>query len=354
MQFPTRPQIPNPYQIAGHAVQQVGGQVQEYGKDRDELADRFRLMMEKRAQAEIENRRYEEKAAMEKADADRKAKDYEAKAKRDADRQKFFARKPGAEGASAYTVPELQNALATGLIDAAEMKALQPREPDRFAAGGGYYEMGPDGSPRQLVAPPPREEKPPRGQVVQDANGNFVVVDPTTGTSAPVTGADGKPVAGKGPTTLTGKQLENAKGKLLAIQVLRKQLANLQKAFDETKGLQAGPLTGKLPTPDNRKFEAAKAALYTTVRQLSRTPGEGSMSDYESRLSTAQLPDLGDYESATQQKIDQLADLANTIEQGYTGMIPQGQTGGAPKEGDTKVNSKGRKVIFRNGGWVPL
>jgi hypothetical protein len=44
------------------------------------------------------------------------------------------------------------------------------------------------------------------------------------------------------------------------------------------------------------------------------------MSDYESRLSTGQLPDLGDYESVTQQKIDQLADLANTIEQGYKGM----------------------------------
>jgi hypothetical protein len=144
---------------------------------------------------------------------------------------------------------------------------------------------------------------------------------------------------GKTPGQLTGKQLENAKGKMQTLGVLKMQLKNLQDAFNEAKGVQAGPLMGKIPTPANRKFEAAKAALYTTVRQLTRTPGEGSMSDYESRLSTGQLPDLGDYESVTQQKIDQLADLANTIEQGYKGMGATGPISGSPQGGLPQIRN---------------
>lgn len=229
MAYPVRPQVPNPYQIIGQAAQQVGSDVRTYGKEQDELAERFNLMMQKRSEAEIQKKQREEDFALKKNADERAQSEADAKAKRDADRSKFFSRTPGEDGSSPYNPLELKNALATGLIDANEYKALQPKDPERFSAGGGYYEMGPDGTPKPIIAPKPERfsagggyyeigedgqprqivapkpdggDKAIRGQVVTDGNGNLIIVDPVTGTSRPVTGQNGAPVLAKGSTSI--------------------------------------------------------------------------------------------------------------------------------------------------------
>ncbi len=214
MPYPVRPQIPNPYQIVGQAAQELGGQVTQYGKDRDELAERFRLMMEKRAQASLQQKQQEEEAQYRRAEEERKQADTDAAAKREAERQKFFSRPPGADGASPYNPVELQNALATKLIDANEYKTLLPApppKPERFSAGGGYYEMGPDGKPKALIAPKPEAPAKPRLQQVTLDDGTLAILNLEDGSYQPVNGPDGKPIRG-GTKDQGGKtfQQENA------------------------------------------------------------------------------------------------------------------------------------------------
>lgn len=321
MQYPTRPNIPNPYQIAGQAATQLGGQVQQFGKEQDELAERFRLMMEKRAQAQIAEKQRAEEMAFKQSEEERRQKEFETKQTRETERQKFFARKPGAEGAPAYSTVELQNALGTGLIDANEYKQLQPKEPERFSAGGGYYQMGPDGKPQTIIAPKPEGGAEANWQSVERPDGLYQV-NPKTGESRKVEGIAPKPVG-----VLTGKALENANNKRKVLGVARMQLKNLQDAWKEAKGAAAGPIGGRLPYPSGDRFDAAREALQVTIRNLTRTPGEGAMSDYESRLSQAQVPNRSRYEGTTEQQMQQLDDLINALDVGYGDLGATGNQG---------------------------
>lgn len=114
-----------------------------------------------------------------------------------------------------------------------------------------------------------------------------------------------------------------AADKLRAANAIRQQLGKVQKAFDGIKEtLAAGGMgqtwLGALTNPEaGQKFDAAVAALAPFIRQMTRTPGEGSMSDYESRLAAAINPDRTNFEGVTQQQIDDLYDLVETIELGY-------------------------------------
>ncbi|MDH2239066.1 hypothetical protein N5K27_22415 [Pigmentiphaga sp. GD03639] len=172
------------------------------------------------------------------------------------------------------------------------------------------------------------EQAAPRGQVVTTADGGVVLVDPRTGTAQPVTGQDGQQIRGRTPGQLTGAQLENARAKLQTVAVLRQQIENLKSQRENLGIASEGLVAGRNPLSEaGRNYDAALSALQTTVRQLTRTPGEGAMSDYESRLAMAQLPSRADFASARDLKIQQLEDLADTIERGYSGLV--GSSGGS-------------------------
>lgn len=127
----------------------------------------------------------------------------------------------------------------------------------------------------------------------------------------------------------TAKAMETAKSKMTSLAVAALQLQNAKKAFRGIQNsLSAGP--GALPTEAGKSFDAATDALRLSIRSLTRTPGEGAMSDYESRLAQASVPNRGEYESAAAQKLDQLEDLLAVLTSGYQSMLQDVQPGAKP------------------------
>ncbi|MGE0289539.1 MAG: hypothetical protein AB7I42_26120 [Bradyrhizobium sp.] len=202
------------------------------------------------------------------------------------------------------------------------------------------------------------------GSVIQgvDKDGNPVFFRvPKDGTKAvPVEGVTPPP-----KLQLGAKQLENARSKLQSTQLARKQLDAIKDAWLKIKDttFSAGPGASLIPTEAGRAFDKAVDAFRQTNRTLTRTPGEGALSDFETRLAQAALPDRGDYESVTEQSIQQLQDMLDTIESGYSQMIddatPQTAKGGdedaVADKGDTlpaaalKLLKENKVTTFSNG-----
>lgn len=87
-----------------------------------------------------------------------------------------------------------------------------------------------------------------------------------------------------------------------------------------------GLVGGYLPSEGGRGYDATVDALRPFLRQISRTPGEGTMSDYETRQAEALLPSRNDHESVIKQKILQ---IRNIIKQSRSGMTAPAAPAGA-------------------------
>jgi hypothetical protein len=131
------------------------------------------------------------------------------------------------------------------------------------------------------------------------------------------------------------RQANAAKAKLIDLQAVKNQLALVQDKFQPLQNsFSAGPFGGgMLPTEDGKRYDAAVSLLQQFVRKLTRTPGEGSMSDWEGKLAMLANPSRNDYESVTQDKIDQLSTLVDQITQGYESLLQdnQGEASGAAR-----------------------
>lgn len=146
--------------------------------------------------------------------------------------------------------------------------------------------------------------------------------------------------SGGGKPSATQIKLANtAKQKLIDLQALDEQLSKVDQAFGRLKGSFSAGLGGNyLPTEDGRRFDAAVSLLKGQVRKLTRTPGEGAMSDYESKLAELANPSRGEYEQVTADQLEQLRSLVRTTRQGYEALLqdaggnsanlPGGQSGG--------------------------
>lgn len=158
---------------------------------------------------------------------------------------------------------------------------------------------------------------------------------------------------------------QKVSSKLASIRALKQQLAKVKAAFEGEVGSDgkkkgglkdswsAGKGTGWLPTESGDAFDNAVALLSPLSRQLTRTAGEGSMSDYESRLAQMALPSRNSYESVTAKQIQDWEDLINVIESGY-GEMSSGPTE-APNNSRKVVRtgtSNGRKVVQYDDGSV--
>lgn len=126
-------------------------------------------------------------------------------------------------------------------------------------------------------------------------------------------------------SSLTGKDLATANAKIQAAQNLKRQIAEARERFGQIKGtLAAGPVTGLNPFSEpGQQFDASIDALRSTVTALTRTPGVGAMSDFETRLDQSKIPSRGKYESVTAQQLEELEALADGIINGYSGMVGQ-------------------------------
>lgn len=186
------------------------------------------------------------------------------------------------------------------------------------------------------------------------------------GTSAQVDETTGKiDVLSKRDNTgvLSQKDATTAKQKLTTIRVARKQLEDIQKAFDEGRNVTGpnsfGPGQGMLPTERGKKFDAAVDRMRSTLTALTRVPGVGAMSDYETKLDQGKFPNRNAYESVTVEQIKGIEDLLSTIEAGYTDLLSGGAqqeptTPQVPAQEITATGPNGKKIVLRNGRWVPL
>jgi len=142
------------------------------------------------------------------------------------------------------------------------------------------------------------------------------------------------------PTTprLSSADMAKATAKYQSAQTLKRQVAQAREAFNAAKQEMAstGIIGGRFAlTPAAQKFDAAIDNLRTTVSGITRTPGVGAMSDYETRLDQAKIPTRARYDEVTEFQLNALDALANEVEQGYGAMLgPQAQ---APRAQATRA-----------------
>lgn len=107
-----------------------------------------------------------------------------------------------------------------------------------------------------------------------------------------------------------------AMAKLAASRQLRDQLKTVQGLYGKTlKGGGIGALMEYLPTPANKKFNAAADGLLPLARQAFRVPGSGAESDRElDVLVRSLLPRHTEYDSVNEQRMSQLGRMIEGTE----------------------------------------
>lgn len=112
----------------------------------------------------------------------------------------------------------------------------------------------------------------------------------------------------------TSKARDSARAAMSTIDRIAPSLARVRKLQNTTmapSGLQGAaefnPWSSK-----NQEYDAAVANLTALVRPATRTPGEGSMSDFESKMAKAILPDRWKRDSYNNEALDGLDRLVAT------------------------------------------
>jgi hypothetical protein len=124
-------------------------------------------------------------------------------------------------------------------------------------------------------------------------------------------------------STLSQKDTTVARIKLNQLKVARQQIQNAKDRFAQIKDTpQAGPYQfGSAPTEAGRSFDRSIDQLRGSITAITRVPGVGSMSDYESKLDQGKFPARNEYESVTEQQLNDLEQQLGTIEQGYNDLL---------------------------------
>jgi hypothetical protein len=247
---------------------------------------------------------------------------------------------------------ELQH-LSGVMAGAAGIAPAQPKTPEAFTLGSGQTRYGPDGKP--IASAPVSNEMTPYQQErlkiererlnrPDKQKNSFRTLTPEevqaaglpAGTSAQVDQSGKIDVLSKKDTTATLSQKDStvAKIKLNQLKVAKQQLQNVRAKFAKIKGtIQAGKGQGWVPFEEGEAFDKAVDSMKGSLTAITRVPGVGSMSDYESRIDQSKFPKRGDYESVTEDQIQAVEDLLTTIESGYTDLLGGGsqQTSQAPQ-----------------------
>lgn len=181
------------------------------------------------------------------------------------------------------------------------------------------------GELKQIVGPDNTDSRPASGAYRPLTEAEIARAGLPPGTSAQV-GPDGKiDILSKRDNTgaLSQKDQTTAKMKLNTVALARSQLQKIKEAFEEgRKGMNAfGPGQGYLPTQAGKKFDARVDQMRSTLTALTRVPGVGAMSDYETKLDQSKFPSRKAYESVTSDVIKNLDDQLSLIENGYRGLL---------------------------------
>lgn len=197
------------------------------------------------------------------------------------------------------------NAIDKRLMDERKFWLDQQRERNDQAARGQQLALQ-AAQERRLSSDTQRPEKAPEGY---RWNGDSLEAIP------------GGPKDMQAAQPLSPKDTNTARVKLTQVKIARNQLNRALETWGKIKdSLSAGPGQAT-PTPEGKAFDAAINTMRGSVTALTRVPGVGAMSDYETRLDQSKFPSRWSYETVSEQQLQDLSDLLNTIEQGYGEML---------------------------------
>ncbi|HUD91616.1 hypothetical protein [Sphingobium sp.] len=97
-----------------------------------------------------------------------------------------------------------------------------------------------------------------------------------------------------------------------------------------------------LPSQQNAQFDAAVAPLRQMVRQANHKPGEGAMSDFESKLALQGVPDRWSFDGANEEALKGLQTFLDTNKASYSKQL------GLP----TPPPNIGRRKAPARGAWT--
>lgn len=173
-------------------------------------------------------------------------------------------------------------------------------------------------------APPKAQDAPAGYRFKQDGSLEFIPGGP----------AD-PAISGKSGSTLSKTQLGVVRQKLVSLSAISNQLDRVEQAYSEARAKgYVGPGWGNVPfsgafNDESAKLDKAIAQVQPLIRSLTRTPGEGSMSDYESKLAASTLPTRQDNEAGFKEALTGLRELIGITKSGYSEMMGQGGGAGA-------------------------
>jgi len=164
---------------------------------------------------------------------------------------------------------------------------------------------------------------------------------------------------------LSQRDATTARMKLNTVALARQQLAKVKEAFEQGRqGINAfGPGQGMLPTQAGKLFDGRVDQMRSTLTALTRVPGVGSMSDYETKLDQSKFPSRSDYETTTADKIQGLEDMLALIENGYTNLLGAGTAQSSPPaapDGAPAIGAEEGGYRFKGGdpadpnSWEPV
>lgn len=137
------------------------------------------------------------------------------------------------------------------------------------------------------------------------------------GSLEPIPGGPGDKQSPQG----TKQQQGVARAKMFSLNAIEAQMRRVETAMsDMEKNGYSGFLQGRIPgtlDASSNRFDKAVAALAPLIRQLTRVPGEGAMTDYESRLAQATLPDRVDTPEGRREALASIRELVRQTKIGY-------------------------------------
>lgn len=168
------------------------------------------------------------------------------------------------------------------------------------------------------------------------------------------------------------KNIATTRQKLGTLDAIENQLNNVEALFEPLKGSWSagGGGQGRIPTESGKKFDAAVAQLSPLMRQLTRVPGEGAVSDYETRLLENASLNRGDYESTTAEKLKAARELVAEMRKAHAmsldtyGLGPDGKpagektdtgkSAGSSRQNPVPITSEAEADSLPAGTWVVL
>ncbi len=136
-------------------------------------------------------------------------------------------------------------------------------------------------------------------------------------------------VAGSTQGGPTRQQMGVARQKVGTLRAIENQVNRVEKAMQAVEsagwtGWVGGMVPGRFDAESNT-FDKAVRQLAPLIRQLTRVPGEGAMSDYESKLAEMTLPSRTDTPEGRREALNGIRALINEMRAGYQEVL-----GGAP------------------------